>query len=68
MKTEIQSEKNIISVPKKCFDLALTLDCGQAFRWVKTAENEWHGVAFSRALTLTQDGDEITFVPDEVVQ
>lgn len=62
MKTEIQSEKNIISVPKKCFDLALTLDCGQAFRWVKTAENEWHGVAFSKALTLRQNADEIIFI------
>lgn len=62
MKTEKLNEKSIISVKKSCFDLALTLDCGQAFRWVPTGENEWHGVAFSRPLTLRQTEDEIIFI------
>ena len=62
MKTEIQSDKKEIKIKNPCFDLARTLDCGQAFRWVQTAENEWHGVAFSRPLTLRQNGDEITFI------
>ena len=62
MKTETVSEKNCISVPKNCFDLALTLDCGQAFRWSQIGENEWHGVAFSKSLTLRQTDDEIIFI------
>ncbi len=62
MKTENPSIKNEIKIKNSCFDLARTLDCGQAFRWVQTGENEWHGVAFSRVLTLKQNGDEITFI------
>lgn len=50
-----------ITVKTPCFDLALTLDCGQAFRWVQTGDDEWHGVAFSRPLTLrkTENGIEL---------
>lgn len=62
MKSEILTKKNEIKIKNPCFDLARTLDCGQAFRWVQTEENEWHGVAFSRPLTLRQRGDEITFI------
>ena len=54
--------KNTVKINNSCFDLARTLDCGQAFRWVQTGENEWHGVAFSRSLTLRQNGDEIEFI------
>lgn len=45
------------------FDLAQTLDCGQAFRWypLENAGNAWQGVAMGRVLTLWQDGQEITF-------
>lgn len=45
-----------------CFSLGLTLDCGQSFRWIQTAENEWHGVAFSKPLTVRQSGNKIEFV------
>lgn len=62
MKTAFVCAENSISIKKSCFDLALTLDCGQAFRWVKTGENEWHGVAFSKPLTLRQTEDEIIFI------
>lgn len=62
MKTEILGGKNNISVKKSCFDLALTLDCGQAFRWAQTGEYEWHGVAFSKPLTLRQTDEEIIFI------
>lgn len=33
------------------FDVAATLDCGQAFRW-EADGNLWHGVAFDRRLKL----------------
>ena len=54
--------KNTVKINNSCFDLARTLDCGQAFRWIQTGENEWHGVAFSRSLTLRQNGNEIEFI------
>lgn len=57
-----KSEKNCVSVKISCFDLERTLDCGQAFRWACTGENEWHGVAFGKPLTLKKDGEEIKFI------
>lgn len=51
-----------ISIPKKQFDLALTLDCGQAFRWRRTADGGWHAVAYGRPLTLYDDEKNIIFV------
>ncbi len=35
------------------FNLGLCLDCGQAFRWTEK-DGEWHGVAFGKALTVSQ--------------
>lgn len=55
-------EENKIIVTPECFDLALTLDCGQAFRWVQIGEDEWHGVAFSRPLTLKKTERGIEFI------
>ena len=51
-----------ILLKEPLFDLARTLDCGQAFRWVQTGENEWHGVAFSRPLTLIYTENGIEFL------
>lgn len=41
------------------FDLAQTLDCGQAFRWNLREDGSWHGVAGGRALTLRQTANGI---------
>lgn len=43
-----------------CFDLDLTLDCGQAFRWRKNDAGMWHGVAFGKVLDISRTGNEIT--------
>lgn len=43
------------------FDLARTLDCGQAFRWERLADGAFHGVAFGHALTVRQEGNEMFF-------
>lgn len=43
-------------IPKK-FDLAQTLDCGQAFRWEPVDDSAWSGIAFGRPLTIRQTGD-----------
>lgn len=58
----VSEEKNIgITVWCDCLDIGRTLDCGQAFRWSEVSPSVWHGVAFGRALTVSQQGDEITF-------
>lgn len=48
------------------FDLAQTLDCGQAFRWVELfREGErsvWEGAAFGKVLRLEQQGDRVWFL------
>lgn len=43
------------------FDLAQTLDCGQAFRWRQKDDDPdiWFGEAFGRQLTLRKIGDEL---------
>ncbi|MDO4458838.1 MAG: DNA glycosylase [Clostridia bacterium] len=45
------------------FDLAETLDCGQAFRWeaVDDSRKIWHGVAFGKYLKIEQTEKEIVF-------
>ena len=43
------------------FDLAQTLDCGQAFRWVERSPWEWEGAAFGKFLRLSQQGEGVLF-------
>lgn len=58
----VSEEKNIgITVRCDCLDIGRTLDCGQAFRWVEVSPSVWHGVAFGKALTVSQKGNEIIF-------
>jgi N-glycosylase/DNA lyase len=43
------------------FNVGLTLDCGQAFRWEQTGENTYRGIAFRRELTIRDEGDSLLF-------
>lgn len=45
----------------RCLDLALTLDCGQAFRWEEEEDGSWSGAAYGRFLNIrkTDSGDFI---------
>lgn len=48
------------------FDLAQTLDCGQAFRWSQNENGVWHGIAFDKYIELCQkDGDIIITGSDQ---
>lgn len=53
-------ENILVNVP--CFDIGLTLDCGQAFRWSEGDDGCWHGIAYSKPLTLRQTADGIEFI------
>lgn len=55
MKMQITFEQNnLILHQVSCLNLALTLDCGQAFRWRQSEDGKWHGVAMGQPLTLEQ--------------
>ncbi len=62
VKNTYKIENDRVIITPDCFDLALTLDCGQAFRWVQTGDDEWHGVAFSKPLTLKKTERGIEFI------
>ena len=60
-KLRITYQKNDIIVKElECFNLPLTLDCGQAFGWSESG-GVWSGVAAGRYLELTQDSSSVVF-------
>lgn len=56
----VVDNKNIIIKKVENFDLGQTLDCGQAFRWQKTEDNFWQGIAFGRELKLSLSNGDLT--------
>lgn len=58
----LKENNNIILKNQECLNIALSLDCGQAFRWRKNEENIWSGVVKNKYLKLKQiNNDEIIF-------
>ena len=53
-----QRENEIILEDVKCLDLALTLDCGQAFRWEEQEDGSWSGAAYGKFLNIKKTGDK----------
>lgn len=52
---KIDIKNNIVAVTElEEYSLALTLDCGQAFRWVQIDDNSFSGVLRGKSVTLTQ--------------
>lgn len=60
MNTEIINN-DIIAKDVKCLDLALTLDCGQAFRWSENEDGSWSGIAGGHYLKISKIGDDLIF-------
>ena len=58
---ENKAETKEVTLTCPCLDAALTLDCGQAFRWAQQPDGGWHGVAYGRPLTVYQNGENVTF-------
>ena len=57
---EIKSDNNnIILKNPPDFDLRHIFDCGQCFRFNQVSETDYEGVAFGRALRISQQGDEV---------
>ena len=55
-------KSDTVSVSRECFDAALSVDCGQSFRWKKISENKVSGVAFGKSLSFIQDDEKVTFL------
>lgn len=53
--------ENLIVSGIECFDLATSVDCGQAFRWNKIDANTFSSVAFEKKITVTQQDDKLIF-------
>lgn len=43
------------------FNLAQTLDCGQAFRWTKDLNDCWNGIVADKVLKIKQDNNGLLF-------
>ena len=43
----------------KNFDIAQTLDCGQAFRWNQKSDGVWCGIAYDKYIELSYENDDI---------
>ncbi len=48
-----------MQIQTKDFSLSQTLECGQCFRWVRTADNAYVGTAFERSISIEQRGDTL---------
>ena len=56
----IKFENNKIYIKnQKNFDLAQTLDCGQAFRWSQNDDGAWRGIAFGKYIELYEKDSDI---------
>lgn len=54
-------KNDIIVSDVKCLNLDLTLDCGQAFRWVKQDDGSWSGAVQGVFLNIKKDGENFIF-------
>lgn len=52
--TIVENKEGLLITGINCFDLDLTLHCGQAFRWEKNENGRHHGVAFGKMLDIRQ--------------
>lgn len=57
----IKENKNLIVKNIECLNIALSLDCGQAFRWRVENDNIWSGVVKNKYLKIKQNENSIIF-------
>ena len=59
---EITYENGSVILHKpKDFSLTHIFDCGQCFRFNKTGSNSYTGVAFGKAVTVSERGEDVVF-------
>ena len=57
----VKENNNLIIKNIECFNIALSLDCGQAFRWRVENDNIWSGVVKNKYLKIKQNENNIIF-------
>lgn len=60
MKYKIQAN-NIILSEIKCLNIALSVDCGQSFRWTENEDGSFHCVVKNKSVDILQNEKEIIF-------
>ncbi len=60
-----KNENSIILCDFGSFDLGLSADCGQAFRWKQDDEGYWHGIVRGKYLKAKQNSDSIILYTSE---
>ena len=50
-----ESRNGIILKGVECLSLPLTLDCGEAFRWVEQEDGSWSGAAYGKYLNIKEE-------------
>lgn len=55
-----ESKNGIILKGVECLSLPLTLDCGEAFRWVEQGDGSWSGAAYGKYLNIKEENS--TFI------
>lgn len=54
-----EQENGVILENIECFDVELSLFCGQAFRWVKNGDGSFTGTVSGKVLNISQEGKNI---------
>lgn len=57
-------DNSIIFDNTDSLDIALSFDCGQAFRWIRRPNGAWHTVVSGKSVDIIQDGGKITVLGD----
>lgn len=60
MKLERRKNDIVLSDVSR-FNVGLSVDCGQAFRWVKKEDGSFHGVIFKKEVDIVQYENEVIF-------
>lgn len=55
-------EKSVTFARPQHFDLDLIFDCGQSFRFSKSSDISYSGIAFGRVVDFIQENDKITII------
>ncbi|MGL4731431.1 MAG: DNA-3-methyladenine glycosylase family protein [Clostridium sp.] len=58
-KEVIEIENAVVLKDVKNFELKDIFDCGQCFRWNKTKENTYIGVAYNRVIEVEKNGEDV---------
>ena len=57
----LEKDGDLILRDAECFNVGLSVDCGQSFRWTENADGGYHGIVGKKAIDIMQNENEIIF-------